>query len=258
MLITQRESDLLRNLLHHGGVATSSLIAEFLAIPIQEARAIAKNLVDRGWLVLLPLKILRGNTLYYQISRRSARYFDVPNAAAARYTRRDESCLQGLVRFWFRATYSQGQFCSGIEEVRKVFSRHDLELPFHQHRYISETVIVNHSEICIYAVPALDHVLTDFVKSIFMRYSTMISKVKIGFVIEEKRSDQLEKILDMFCQSAFKNESVNDVAKLQEDIKNAQSDFERVQLQYQLQQIHDNEETGLDNFLSETIIHDLY
>lgn len=256
MLMTERESELLRNLLHHGGVATSGLVAQFLSISIQEARLLAKSLVDRGWLVLTPLKILRGNTLYYQVSRRSARYFGIPNAAAARYTRRDESCLQGLVRFWFRSTYNY-QFKTGIEDITECFDRKQMNGPITEHGYISETIIEDSDGVYAYAFPALDHVLSNFVKSTIIKYSSQIQKIKIGFVIDSRRMNQLENILDMVMESTSHSICDAEIISLKEKIMRAESEMERVQLERRLNKI--NSDFGLmPNFLSKTIVHDLF
>lgn len=259
MLITPRESELLRNLLHHGGMATSALIADFLSIPIQEARSVANSLVDRGWLVLVPLRILRGKTLYYQISRRSARYFDAPNAAAARYTRRDESCLQGLARFWFRASHPDMHFFCGLEEIAAVFNQNHIALPLVQRGYISETVVSTSIGICIYAFPALDHTLPDFVKSTFIRYSNQISKVRLGFVIDERRQHQLEGILEMFSQAAFETGEEDEIALLNEQMQNAESEMDRLQIERKLSKLKLSEpQFSVNNFLCPTITHKAY
>lgn len=258
MLLTERETHLLHELLHHGGITTATLVARFLGITAQEARPIINGLVDRGWLVYAPITLLRGATKYFQISRRSAKFFNVPNAAASRYTKREESCLQGLSRFWFRAEHSDLQFYSGVNAITLAFADH-CPGTVYQPRYVAETIARDNDGICIFAFPSFDHALLNFVRSTLVKYSPYLQSVRIGFVIEEARKDQLEKILAALRQITSSPSTYEEVRRLEREIEAAESTLERIQLESKLKRLKNQaNDSQPSNFALPLVTHSLF
>lgn len=262
MLLTPREHEFLWTLLNHGGITSAALAGHLLNISVADARVLLCGLVDRGWLVCAPIKLLRGRTRYFQISRRTARYFEQPNCAAARYTQRDETALRGLVRFWFRTTFYDRKFSTGREEISAAFSFFGLQVPAHQSGTISEAICLNENRLEIYAFPPLDRTLYDYLKSTVIRYSSVLGRARLGFVIEARREPQLREILEAFGASAFPYEEEEKISQIERQLKEAESSIDRIKLERQLQELRSHMAQESDPklgalFLS-TVVHSMY
>ncbi|WP_155989701.1 hypothetical protein RG903_05050 [Thermithiobacillus tepidarius DSM 3134] len=230
-ILNEKEEGLLRAALHHGGVLSAALAARLLDCSPQFARRLLARLGELDLLAPVYLSGLPGGTLHLAPTRRAARFFGHPNAAAARTDRSETDLLRGLARFWFRASHplANGErFLDGGREIAAEFAAREIPVPTLGMRAgdpgrarFSETVIAAAESLQVYAFPPVHAAPETVVRGTLARFADALGSVRIGFVIERRRAPLLAHALAAFGaieQLAPKTPESDRLAELREQL----------------------------------------
>lgn len=207
-ILNEKEEGLLRAALHHGGVLSAALAARLLDCSPQFARRLLARLGELDFLAPVYIAGLPGATVHLAPTRRAARFFGHPNAAAARADRSEADLLRGLARFWFRASQpleNGARFLDGGREIAAEFDAREIPLPALGLRAgdpgrarFSETLIASAEGLLVYGFPPIHTAPETVVRGTLSRFADALGSVRIGFVIERRRAPLLAHALAAF------------------------------------------------------------
>ena len=191
---------LLAQMLAYGGFTTYSTASAALHLPLAEAKKTVGELLAHGLIRKVSLLRPRDSTVYFQATRRGAELNKMHAPSCTRSGATDSQILRGLARFWLSTSYfspdrlAAGEGLLTDSLARAAFDFGGLTLPATWptgDAYV-ETPGALHAHFIIAPAQALDAA----VKQAFLRYVDDLGRVKLGFVIDQKRAAGLQKILE--------------------------------------------------------------
>ena len=191
LIVTDAAMQLLSDLLFNGGFCTIALAAQDRQIDIPQARAVVGELVGFGYLRRVFLVRAKDSTAYYQITRKAGNLLCRPHPNAARSSPSDSQILRGLARFWFRSAYQIGDGEAVLNDLlaKTHMLAEGLTIPL---RYpVGDSYIEAPDALHAYYIFGPEQSVLAGVRQHFLRYADNLGPVKIGFVIDKARAEQL-------------------------------------------------------------------
>lgn len=195
---TPEAHKLLSRLLNFGGFCTYQTASSALRLPLAEAKKAVGELYAHGLVRKVSLLRPRDSTVHFQATRRGAELYGMHAPSCTRSGAADSQILRGLTRFWlstshFPANLRDGEGLLTDTLARAAFDFGSLTLPASWPS--GDAYIETPDSLHAYFIIAPRQTLDAAVRQAFLRYADDLGRVKLGFVIDQKRAHDLQKIL---------------------------------------------------------------